>query len=91
MPDAKWVEDTSNSVIRRFVPPMPLPPGTYTIECQDPKAYPGTFEVREGDVPAAPVSPLELTESHRTRGDDGGCCTGLGDVIELRFAGDTRA
>ncbi|HEY0135715.1 MAG TPA: hypothetical protein VGB85_16640 [Nannocystis sp.] len=80
------VRETASSFIRRFVPPAPLVPGAYTLECEGRGS--GSFEIRETDTPAAPPTPLVFTDTHLTRGDDGGCCGGFGDVVELRVADD---
>ena len=87
-PSRERVSDTSASFIRRFVPPAPLVAGTYMIECEGRKGALGVFEIRETDSPAAPASPLVFTTTHLSRGDEGGCCTGFGDVVELRVAED---
>lgn len=81
------VGDTSQSYLRRYIPPEPLTPGrTYTIECRRFNPQPGTFRVRDSDEPAAPPVAIEVTRSYFSRGDTEGCCGGRGDVLELDFS-----
>lgn len=80
------VDYTHPYYIRRFVPAMPLTPGRrYAIECQDPVEYPGVFEVRADDTPAAPAPPIVLASARFVRTDDGGCCGDGPDLLELRL------
>lgn len=84
--DANGERYASRYYIRRFIPPAPLTPGEgYSIQCEDPRTFPGSFRVRDSEVAAALAPAIELASAFVSRGDDGGCCS-EGDRLELRFA-----